>query len=53
MRIACERIANNGSLVMAEIPKLRQEIARIRLFQAWFPTAAITLAIIVRLVWLR
>lgn len=49
----CRRIADNGLLQNAEIPKLQEQMRRLTLFQAWFPTAAITVAIIVRLVFLR
>ncbi len=49
----CKRIADNGMLQNEEIPKLRKEMNKITLFQAWFPTAAISIAIIVRLVFLR
>lgn len=53
LKAQCQRIADTGLLQSQEIPKLRTEMNRLKLFQAWFPTAAITIAIVVRLVFLR
>lgn len=53
LKAQCQRIADQGLQQNEEIPKLRREMRRLTLFQAWFPTAAITVAIIVRLIWLR
>ncbi len=53
LQAQCKRIADNGMLQNEEIPKLRKEMKKITLFQAWFPTAAISIAIIVRLMFLR
>jgi hypothetical protein len=39
--------------VAARLPELEKRLDRIVLFQAWFPTALVTAAIIVRIVWLR
>jgi hypothetical protein len=46
---ACE----SALKVVSRIPELEKRIDRIVLFQAWFPTALVTVAIIVRIVWLR
>ncbi len=53
LKLHCMRVADSAMLASAEIPALKAQIRRITLFQAWFPTAAITVAIIVRLLWLR
>ena len=53
MQEQCRRIADNGMLQNEELPKLKKRIDRVTLFQAWFPTAAISIAIIVRLVFMR
>lgn len=53
LQAQCRRIADQGMIQNEEIPKLRKEMRRITLFQTWFPTAAITVAIIVKLVFLR
>ncbi len=49
----CQRIADNGQAIIDAVPKLEKRMRRIELFQAWFPTAAITIAIIARVLWLR
>lgn len=53
LKAHCQRIADQGMLQNEEIPKIHKRIDRVVLFQAWFPTAAITVAIIVRLVFMR
>lgn len=53
LKAHCQRIADNGQKLLDAVPKLEARMRRLELFQAWFPTAAITIAIVVRLVWLR
>lgn len=53
MKVHCQKIADSGMLLSQEIPKIQAEIRRIWFFQAWFPTAAITVALIVKLLFLR
>lgn len=48
-----ERIASQSLMLHEEIPKLHKRIDRIVMVQAWLPTAAITLALLVRVLFLR
>jgi len=53
LKIHCMRVADSALLASSEIPKIKAEIRRIKLFQAWFPTAAITVALIAKLLFMR
>lgn len=46
-------IASQSMAVHSEVPKLHKRIDRIVTVQAWFPTAAIVLALLVRVLFLR
>ena len=53
IKLYSQRACESALAIAARIPQLEKEVARLRLFQAWFPTDAIAVAIIVRLIWLR
>jgi hypothetical protein len=53
LKAHCQKIADNGMLLNAEIPKLWKRMHRLELFQAWFPSIAIVLAIVTRFFFLR
>lgn len=53
LKIHCMRLADAALVATSEIPRLKEEIRRIKLFQAWFPTAAITVALLIKLLLLR
>lgn len=53
LKTQCQKIADNGLQQLEELPKLRREIRNVKLFQAWFPTFAISAAIIFRLIFMR
>ncbi len=48
LEVYCRRAVDNGLAMHAEIPKLRKEMARTRAFHQWFPTAAIAVAIVLK-----
>ena len=53
LKLHCIRVGDAALLATAKIPVIERKIRRLELFHAWFPTAAITVALIVRLLFLR
>ena len=53
MKVHCQKIADSGLLMNAELPRLKASLNRVWMFQVWFPTVAITVALLVRILWIK
>jgi len=53
IKLYSQRACESALAIASRVPELEKRIDRIVLFQAWFPTVLVTVAIIVRVLWLR